>query len=358
MSQFANHSPLVLISGVNGYIAAQTAKAFLDAGFRVRGTSRSIKSSEPLLNGPLKSYADDGRFEVVVVEDITADGAFDKAVQGSQVIAHMASPVSQFFTDPEPVIHTAVTGTTSILKSALDQSSDTLKSFVVISSIASVLGAKKPPYTYTEADWNDVSEAEVARLGKNTPGNHIYRASKTAAEREVWKFRDQYNPSFTITAVNPVWVSGPPLVLPEDPANINETVRNVWTIFSGQEIPPPLGPAGTFVDVRDVARLMVWAATHGEEANGQRYIALGGVGGEQAIADILRKHYPERRGLIKEGTPGKGYLPGYGFPEGGIDIDSSKAVKATGQDWIGYEKAVLDAAKEFEKYLPKHDGSL
>ena len=263
----------------------------------------------------------------------------------------MASPVSQFFTDPEPVIHTAVTGTASILKSALHQGGDTLKSVVVISSIGSVIGVKALPYTFTEADWNETSLAEVARLGKLTPGGHIYRASKTAAERELWKFRDQYKPKFTITAINPAYVVRPPLLLADDPAKINETVRAVWTILSGQDIPPPLGGSGDFVDVRDVARLMVWAATHGDEADGQRYIALAGVGSEQAIADILRKNYPRRRHLIKEGTPGKGYLPGYGFPEDGIKVDSSKAVKATGQDWIGYEKAVLDAAKEFEKYL-------
>lgn len=80
--------PIVLISGVNGYIASVTAKAFLDAGFRVRGTSRSIRSSEPLLHGGLKSYADEGRFEVVVVGDITLEGAFDEAVKGCEVIAH------------------------------------------------------------------------------------------------------------------------------------------------------------------------------------------------------------------------------------------------------------------------------
>lgn len=261
----------------------------------------------------------------------------------------MASPVSLFFTDPEPIIRTAVEGTTSILKSAHLYGGDTLKSVVVTSSIGAVIGAQAPPYTYTEADWNETSLAEVKRLGKDTPGGHIYRASKTAAERAVWAFRDTYTPKFSVSAINPAYVCGPPLVLPEDPAQINETVRAVYQILSGQELPPPLGGSGAFVDVRDVARMMVWAATNPKEADGQRYITVAGVGGNQAIADILRAHYPGRN--IKEGTPGKGYLPGYGFPKGGIEVDGSKAVRATGQDWIGFEKSVLDAAKEFEKYL-------
>ena len=52
------------------------------------------------------------------------------------------------------------------------------------------------------------------------------------------------------------------------------------------------------------------------------------------------------------GTPGVGYMPDYGFPPGpGIRIDASKAVKASGQGWIGFEKSTLDAAKVFERYL-------
>jgi nucleoside-diphosphate-sugar epimerase len=44
----------------------------------------------------------------------TIEGAFDKAVEGVTAIAHLASPVSFNFTDPDYVINTAVNGTTSI----------------------------------------------------------------------------------------------------------------------------------------------------------------------------------------------------------------------------------------------------
>lgn len=73
---------LILISGVNGYIAARTAKYFLDKGHSVRGTVRKLSSAQPLIDGPLKEFAQDGRFEVVEVPDITVDGAFDEAVKG------------------------------------------------------------------------------------------------------------------------------------------------------------------------------------------------------------------------------------------------------------------------------------
>ena len=96
-----------------------------------------------------------------------------------------------------------------------------------------------------------------------------------------------------------------------------------------------------------------WAASHPETAGGERYIVggNGNVGTPQAAADILRQAYPERRGAIKEGTPGAGYLPGYAADPKGARMDSTKAVHATGQDWIPYDKMVLDAAKSFEVFL-------
>jgi hypothetical protein len=73
---------LVLISGVNGYIAARVANAFLEAGWSVRGTVRKLSSAQGLIDGPLKQYSNAGTFEVAEVPDITAPGAFDNAVKG------------------------------------------------------------------------------------------------------------------------------------------------------------------------------------------------------------------------------------------------------------------------------------
>jgi nucleoside-diphosphate-sugar epimerase len=73
---------LVLISGLNGYIAAVTAKHFLEKGYSVRGTVRKVASAQSLVDGPLKPYASTGQLTVVEVPDITVDGAFDEAVKG------------------------------------------------------------------------------------------------------------------------------------------------------------------------------------------------------------------------------------------------------------------------------------
>jgi hypothetical protein len=96
-----------------------------------------------------------------------------------------------------------------------------------------------------------------------------------------------------------------------------------------------------------------WAASNPEVADSERYIVggNGNVGVPQAAADILREAYPDRRSIIKEGTSGKGYLPGYAADPQGVTVSSSKAIKATGRDWIPYDKMVLDAAKMFEAFL-------
>jgi nucleoside-diphosphate-sugar epimerase len=146
-------------------------------------------------------------------------------------------------------------------------------------------------------------------------------------------------------------VTGPPLVPPETPDKISETVIAVWTILSGAPIPPALSPSSSYIDNRDVARLMVWAVDHAYEASGERYITIAGAPNHQAIADVLSKHYTHLK--LDKGTPGDGYLPDYASPPKGqgMRVDSSKAVKATGEDWIGFEKSTLDAAKVFERYL-------
>jgi hypothetical protein len=149
------------------------------------------------------------------------------------------------------------------------------------------------------------------------------------------------------------FVTGPPLVLPETPGengkNINETVRDIYQILSGAPIPPGLSPNPSYIDNRDVARLMLFAVEKSSKADGERFIAAAGAFAEQAIADILRKHYPDRK--IQKGNPREGYLPDFSYPEGGNKESGRKAVEFTGVEYLPYEKSVLDAAKTFEIYL-------
>ncbi|KAF2827728.1 putative NAD dependent epimerase/dehydratase [Ophiobolus disseminans] len=344
---------LVLITGVNGYIAAVAAKHFLDHGYSVRGTVRKQASVNDLVEGPLKEYANAGTITVVEVPDITVDGAFDEAVKDVTAIAHLASPVSFGFKDPAPILHAAVKGTKTILNSALLKAGPQLKTVVVMSSIASVKNMHDAPYTFTEKDWNDFAEHLCEEQGTETPGPVIYSASKAAGEKAFWQFREQKKPEFTMTSINPVFVIGPPLLAPKTVSAVGETIQSIWQVFSGVPDTQPLTMLPQAVDVRDVAQLLRYPVEHAEETNGERYIASASINHPQAIADILREELKEDTSAlarIPEGTPGKGYSFDYQQidDQGGFDVDSSKARKLLeGSQWIPYRQSVLDTAKAF-----------
>ena len=90
----------VLVTGANGYLATWVVKKYLEAGYSVRGTVRSLSKSA-FLNDKFAHYGD--RFELVVVEDITKDGAFDEAVKDVDAIAHTASPFHYKATEPDGI---------------------------------------------------------------------------------------------------------------------------------------------------------------------------------------------------------------------------------------------------------------
>lgn len=149
------------------------------------------------------------------------------------------------------------------------------------------------------------------------------------------------------------FVAGPPLILPTSFENINLTTRIITDVYHGV----PLAKSGIpgarpgYVDIRDVARLVVFAVQHPEKANNERFIAASAYALPQGVADILRKAYPERAGIIEEGKPGEGYSPDHSFPRDGLVYDGSKAVRVTGQEYIPWEKTVLDTVEQLKAIL-------
>ena len=154
-----------------------------------------------------------------------------------------------------------------------------------------------------------------------------------------------------MTGVNPATVVGPPIQPPPSPSALNETLKPIWDIFSGeaQTLPPTIGSAG-YIDVRDVSAMHIWCAENPTESANQRYLMVEGQYAYQAVADILRKAYPDRK-MIPVGEPGSGYTPDYSWSEDSMTFVSSKAKKATGRTFIKYDQSILETAKVFERYL-------
>ncbi|MCJ1285803.1 hypothetical protein MMC26_005144 [Xylographa opegraphella] len=349
MSSPASNDKVVLVSGINGYIASTIGLDLLKKGYTLRGTSRFAHSADALLKGAYRDYVD--RVQMVSVPDMTIAGAFDETVKGVTAVIHTASPIDFSLKTWDEFVPVAVAGAAGILLSAYKHAGPQLESFVLTSSVAAIIDPSKKPYDFTEADWNTYSVAKAKELGEEAPGGLLYQASKTEAERAIWVFRDEYKPSFSISAVNPGVVVGPPVQPPPTASLLNETLRPTWAVFSGSSpaIPPAIGSA-SYVDVRDVAAIHVWCAEHAAESNGQRYLMANGRGTPQAAADILRKAYPHRK-EIPVGEPGNDYEEGYGWPEGGQSFDSAKAKKALGREFVLYDQSILDTAKVLERYL-------
>ncbi|KAK0736707.1 hypothetical protein B0T21DRAFT_348733 [Apiosordaria backusii] len=339
---------LALITGINGYIAARTALTFLQAGYRVRGTARSLSSTKALLSSIPADLA--ANLEIVEVPDITIPGAFDKAIKGVTTVAHLASPVSLSFTDPEPVLTAAVEGALRVLESAITEPS--VESFIFMSSIAAILDSESTKTSFDESDWNNSAERIVKELGTNTPGHIIYSASKTAAERAVWRFRDEHHPKFKIAAINPVFVAGPPVVLPESKEKIHGTTKLISDVYSGTELAKSGVPGAfpSYVDVRDVARVVLFGAENPERVNGERFLLSGYHVPAQGVADVLRERYPEREGMIERGEPGKGYEKGFGYPKERF-FDGSKVVRVTGVGYTPWEETVVDFVESVKGIL-------
>jgi nucleoside-diphosphate-sugar epimerase len=71
----------VLVTGINGLIGAHVADQILSAGYIVRGTVRNTEKNSWVIDVFEKKYGK-GKVELVQVEDLTAEGAFDDAMKG------------------------------------------------------------------------------------------------------------------------------------------------------------------------------------------------------------------------------------------------------------------------------------
>ena len=85
--------PLVLITGVNGYLGSHVCMEFLKSGnFRVRGSVRDVPSKIELLQ---KTYGEFYSQLELVEMDLLKEDQIDKAVEGCQYVVHIASPVPE-----------------------------------------------------------------------------------------------------------------------------------------------------------------------------------------------------------------------------------------------------------------------
>lgn len=79
---------LILITGLNGYLAGVAAELAIKEGYDVRGTVRRLETGTRVKDA-LEKRGYPGRIEVVKVPVITDAGAFDEAVKGEFVARYV-----------------------------------------------------------------------------------------------------------------------------------------------------------------------------------------------------------------------------------------------------------------------------
>lgn len=275
----AQHQPsetTVLVTGASGFIGLHGVRELLQAGYRVRGTVRSL-SREPTLREALAKHTETDNFELVTA-DLMSDEGWAEAVLGCRYVWHVASPVP----NPPPkheddFIIPAREGTLRVLRAALEAG---VERVVLTSSLAAVcLGhPSKPSRVFDEHDWS--------RLDADLPA---YDKSKTLAERAAWDFVEGLNGDrrLELVAINPGLVLGP--VLEQDCGLSAQAILKLMR----RDFPacPRLG--WSCVDVRDVVTAHLAAMTT-PAAAGHRFCCCVDFVWLTEMAAILNQHFGDR----------------------------------------------------------------
>ena len=85
--------------------------------------------------------------------------------------------------------------------------------------------------------------------------------------------------------------------------------------------------------------------------DGERFIAKAGYAPPQAVADILRAAYPDRKSIIREGNAGGGIRQGSREAVGNQDVDASKAVRLMGRTGFPWRRCFWIETKALEAFL-------
>ena len=228
--------PMVLITGVTGYVGSQVAHTYLQHGeFKVRGTVRSLKNPEKM--EPLKKSLGELYDQMELVEaDLLDEESIIKAGEGCKYIVHVASPFPLDKPKHEDLlIKPAVGGTLAACKAAQKWKA---KRLVITASLASVFGGPAPGVVeFDDKSWSNVERCTA------------YMKSKTLAEKAAWDFVKDLpeDEKFEVVVINPGFIIGPSLVSAK--FSSGDVVEQI--MFGKM---PVLNLCMECVDVRDLAK--------------------------------------------------------------------------------------------------------
>ena len=257
----------VLVTGTTGFIGLHCVQQLLEKGFAVNGTLRSFDRKDEVINA-LSSHNTSTEHLALFETDLLDDKGWDKAIEGCEYILHVASPFVLTPENEDFFVRPAVEGSLRVLKLANNHN---IKKVVLTSSFAAMADTLEEKDSFDETDWSDPNKKSIRAYGK----------SKTLAEKAAWNFMSSDKPSFTLTVINPVAVTGPSLS--KDIGTSNSIISQM---INGN-IPGTSKVHIGFVDVRDVAAAHVTAMLN-KKTDGERIIVSEKTLWMDEVATILR----------------------------------------------------------------------
>lgn len=270
----------VLVTGGSGFLGSHVILGLLQAGHAVNTTLRDPRREAEVRAMIARGGQVAGDRLGVFEADLVQDRGWDRAMAGCSHVIHVASPFPQGVPkDEDALIVPAREGTLRVLRAARAAG---VRRVVMTSSFAAIgYGHARRGQLFTEADWTDVSGADV----------QPYIKSKTLAERAGWDFVAREPDAPELSVINPVGIFGP--VLGPD---LSSSVAIVKRMLEGMSAVPRVHFG--VVDVRDLATLHLMAM-QAAQARGQRFLAVGdGLTSLHAVAQILRRHLGPAAGRV------------------------------------------------------------
>lgn len=269
-----------LVTGGSGYVAGHLVNLLLSEGHRVHATVRSLAGSEKLVGLSALLTRHPGHLKLFEA-DLLREGSFDKAMQGCDVVYHVASPffLPEQIKDPErDLLMPALSGTRNVLGAA--NRTDTVERVVLTSTIGAIFG-----------DYSDVLQMDDCVLSEkyfNTSSSlerNPYHYSKVVAEREAWSICGQQS-RWTMVAINPGLIMGPAFT----PSSDSGSLFLLDELFKGQFFYGAPNFSFAYVDVRDVALAHVRAAAS-PRASGRYIVAERSMISFLDMAKIVRRFH-------------------------------------------------------------------
>ncbi|KAI0487769.1 hypothetical protein F4859DRAFT_269286 [Xylaria cf. heliscus] len=283
---------IILVTGANGLIASWVVDKFLEAGYRVRGTVRSISRCSWMEPFFADRYGP-GRFELLEVSNFGVPGAWDLAVKGVAGVASVAGQAGLDLSDVDAALDLEVSSVTGLLEAAKDEPS--VKS-VVFTSSAWAAWTPDPSKKVTLHEWSYNDEAISAmrsNASREERGIVPFMAFRSLLEQRIWQWVRTEKPSYAFNTILPETVIGSTLS-PEN-QGIQSTCGFVKSLRDGVnlEMLAAVRPQ-RFVDTQDTGLLYVAALTT-PGVDGERLFAFGNKFSFFKIAQILQKLEPEKK---------------------------------------------------------------